>query len=139
MPEPELLSQRTNKSQAALDAGERLVRNYYTLVQAVLPDVPTPAAAPTAGVPSQNALNDTKVQKHNHGSIVVPMHMQTLQHMQEHVLQDISVGSEFTYSVIATEAGEKLEMDLNATPRMHEISKEQEQPDEELLKMKKDI
>lgn len=90
MPEPELMTQRTNKSDAALDAGERLVRNYYSLFQAVLPDVPTPVEALTAGAPSQSGANDdTKV-------YLVPMNMQTLQLIQEHIPQDISVGSEYT-------------------------------------------
>jgi len=31
MPEPELMSRRTNKSDAALDAGDKLVRNYYSI------------------------------------------------------------------------------------------------------------
>mgnify|MGYP006096525907 CR=1 FL=1 len=44
-----------------------------------------------AGAPSQGAQDDSKV-------FLVPMNMRTLQLIQEHIPQDISVGSEYTES-----------------------------------------
>jgi hypothetical protein len=44
-----------------------------------------------AAAPSQSAQDDTKV-------FLVPMNMQTLQLIQEHIPQDITVASEYTYS-----------------------------------------